>query len=54
MIGSLLSTIVETLLVSAGQAVLRIFAGEQVAELVTAVVGLSCIVLGFVMFYHAH
>ena len=54
MMGSLLSAIAETLLMTAWHATLKFLGWEQAAELVGAVVGLSCIVIGFTMFCLAH
>ena len=52
MLQSLLSAIVETLFISVGHAILKFFGWEQAAELVGAIVGLGCIVIGFTMWLH--
>jgi len=54
MLGSLLSAIAESLFDIAWHSILRFFGWEQAAELVGAIVGLSCIVIGFTMFCLAH
>jgi hypothetical protein len=54
MIGSLLSAIVETLFIAAGHAILKFLGLEQAAELVGALVGLACILIGFTMFLLGH
>lgn len=54
MIGSLLSPIAETLLISTGHAVLKFFGCEQAAEFAGAIVGLSGIVIGFTMVCPGH
>ena len=52
MLQSLLSEIVETLLSAMGHAILKFFGWEQAAEFVGALVGLSCIVIGFMMWLY--
>jgi hypothetical protein len=54
MLQSLLSAIVEALLSAAGAAIVRFFGLENVVELVTAVVGLSCIVIGFAIWWFGY
>jgi hypothetical protein len=51
MLQSLLSSIVETLLSAAGDAILKSFGWEQAAEFVGAVVGLACIMIGVAMWW---
>jgi len=52
MFQSLLSAIVETLLSAIGHAILKFFGWEQAAELIAALFGLSCIVIGFLMWLY--
>ena len=52
MLQSLLSEIAETLISAIGHAILEFFEWEQAAEFVGAVVGLSCIVIGFMMWLY--
>ena len=54
MLQSLLSTIVETLLVEAGHAVAKMLGLESVVEFVTALAGLSFIVIGFAAWWMGH
>jgi hypothetical protein len=54
MLQSLLSAIVEALLSAAGAAIVRFFGLENVIELVTAIVGLSCIVIGFAIWWFGY
>jgi hypothetical protein len=52
MLQSLLSAMVETLLSAVGHAILKFFGWEQAAEFIAAVFGISCIVVGFVMWLY--
>ena len=51
---SLLSAIAETFLISTWHAILKFFRWEQAAELAGALVGLICIVIGFVIAVPGH
>jgi hypothetical protein len=50
MIASLLSAIVEAIFIATGHAILKFLGWEQAAEFAGAVIGLSCIVIGFIIF----
>lgn len=54
MLQSLLSAIVETLFIATSHDILKFFGWEQAAELVGALVGLDCIVIGFTIFLLGH
>jgi hypothetical protein len=51
MLQSLLTGIVEALLMAAGQAVIKFLGWEQAAEFISAVFGLTCIVAGLIMWW---
>ncbi|WP_165405554.1 hypothetical protein [Bradyrhizobium genosp. SA-3] len=50
MLQSLLSAIVDLILSAAWSAIVRFFGLENLVEIVTAVFGLGCIVIGFTVF----
>jgi hypothetical protein len=54
MLESLFSVIVETLFGAAAEAIVKLFGWENAAELVTAVVGLACIGIGFTAWWMGH
>lgn len=54
MLQGLLSAIVETLLTSVWNAVVRFLRLENAIELATAIVGLSCIAIGLAAFFLDH
>ncbi len=54
MLQSLLSAIVDMLLAAAIDAVLEFFGWKHAAELVAALFGLSCIVIGFAILLLGH
>ena len=52
MLQSLLSAIAETLFISMGRVILKFFGWEEAAELLGALFGLGCIVIGFLMWLY--
>jgi zinc transporter ZupT len=54
MLQSLLSAIVETLFEAIGYAILKFLGWENAAEFLTAIIGLSCIVIGLTMALTGH
>ena len=54
MLQSLLSAIAETFLISTWHAILKFLRWEQAAELAGALVGLICIVTGFMIAVQGH
>jgi uncharacterized membrane-anchored protein len=54
MLNSLLSAIIETLVDAAGAAIIKFFGLEYAAELITAVVGLAFIVIGFTIYWFGY
>ncbi|QIP09953.1 hypothetical protein [Bradyrhizobium symbiodeficiens] len=54
MLQALLSAIVDMLLSAAWSAIVRFFGLESVVEIVTAIFGLGCIVIGFAVLLLGH